>query len=127
MADHQRGECGQQQQAPRRLAPRSPEQEQGEGRRAQHRAVEIVDRDAERGSRVGHAASGSNSRSLRPVLPSDMRSGSGSAKRSANHIEAAAISPSSGSENRSEEHTSELQSLMRISYAVFCLKQKKNK
>src|SRR3546814_1412064 len=29
-------------------------------------------------------------------------------------------------EERSEEHTSELQSLMRISYAVFCLKQKKH-
>src|SRR3546814_6522267 len=29
-------------------------------------------------------------------------------------------------EPRSEEHTSELQSLMRISYAVFCLKKKKN-
>src|SRR3546814_4264969 len=29
------------------------------------------------------------------------------------------------SEGRSEEHTSELQSLMRISYAVFCLKKKK--
>src|SRR3546814_5383835 len=29
--------------------------------------------------------------------------------------------------SRSEEHTSELQSLMRISYAVFCLKNKKNK
>src|SRR3546814_4798382 len=28
---------------------------------------------------------------------------------------------------RSEEHTSELQSLMRISYAVFCLKKKKHK
>src|SRR3546814_6930927 len=28
-------------------------------------------------------------------------------------------------EERSEEHTSELQSLMRISYAVFCLKKKK--
>src|SRR3546814_2444261 len=28
---------------------------------------------------------------------------------------------------RSEEHTSELQSLMRISYAVFCLKKKKKK
>src|SRR3546814_12581134 len=28
---------------------------------------------------------------------------------------------------RSEEHTSELQSLMRISYAVFCLKKKKDK
>src|SRR3546814_3386076 len=29
-------------------------------------------------------------------------------------------------ERRSEEHTSELQSLMRISYAVFCLKKKKH-
>src|SRR3546814_5635173 len=29
------------------------------------------------------------------------------------------------SKSRSEEHTSELQSLMRISYAVFCLKKKK--
>src|SRR3546814_4531486 len=32
-----------------------------------------------------------------------------------------------GHEIRSEEHTSELQSLMRISYAVFCLKKKKYK
>src|SRR3546814_8881253 len=31
------------------------------------------------------------------------------------------------SQSRSEEHTSELQSLMRISYAVFCLKKKKIK
>src|SRR3546814_6298275 len=31
-----------------------------------------------------------------------------------------------GPGRRSEEHTSELQSLMRISYAVFCLKKKKN-
>src|SRR3546814_4496822 len=30
-------------------------------------------------------------------------------------------------DRRSEEHTSELQSLMRISYAVFCLKKKKHK
>src|SRR3546814_9216530 len=36
------------------------------------------------------------------------------------------ISSGRSSKNRSEEHTSELQSLMRISYAVFCLK-KKNK
>src|SRR3546814_5424854 len=39
--------------------------------------------------------------------------------------------PDTGEEHRvhlrSEEHTSELQSLMRISYAVFCLKKKKNK
>src|SRR3546814_6764442 len=34
---------------------------------------------------------------------------------------------SDGERRRSEEHTSELQSLMRISYAVFCLKKKKNK
>src|SRR3546814_9933680 len=32
----------------------------------------------------------------------------------------------SAARRRSEEHTSELQSLMRISYAVFCLKKKKN-
>src|SRR3546814_9444296 len=35
--------------------------------------------------------------------------------------------PRSSTSSRSEEHTSELQSLMRISYAVFCLKKKINK
>src|SRR3546814_9581259 len=40
---------------------------------------------------------------------------------------AATASAMSGPEDRrSEEHTSELQSLMRISYAVFCLKKKKH-
>src|SRR3546814_6561305 len=33
--------------------------------------------------------------------------------------------PQRGVAHRSEEHTSELQSLMRLSYAVFCLKKKK--
>src|SRR3546814_1823557 len=37
----------------------------------------------------------------------------------------ALISPRIRRSTRSEEHTSELQSLMRISYAVFCLKKKK--
>src|SRR3546814_10196423 len=37
-----------------------------------------------------------------------------------------AIRRTGGAGNRSEEHTSELQSLMRISYAVFCLKKKTN-
>src|SRR3546814_10776184 len=37
----------------------------------------------------------------------------------------AAKADSAGMLPRSEEHTSELQSLMRISYAVFCLKKKK--
>src|SRR3546814_965702 len=38
---------------------------------------------------------------------------------------AAMIGDQLGDESRSEEHTSELQSLMRISYAVFCLKKTK--
>src|SRR3546814_6912270 len=37
-----------------------------------------------------------------------------------------ALAPGHG-QKRSEEHTSELQSLMRISYAVFCLKKKHNR
>src|SRR3546814_8049338 len=36
-----------------------------------------------------------------------------------------AAAPGGAASRRSEEHTSELQSLMRISYAVFCLKKKK--
>src|SRR3546814_18589880 len=35
------------------------------------------------------------------------------------------LTPEEADAYRSEEHTSELQSLMRISYAVFCLKKKK--
>src|SRR3546814_6065202 len=47
------------------------------------------------------------------------------AERSVSHIRAHAALR--GLEwSRSEEHTSELQSLMRISYAVFCLKKKKH-
>src|SRR3546814_6829333 len=37
------------------------------------------------------------------------------------------LTPAPRRASRSEEHTSELQSLMRISYAVFCLKKKNNK
>src|SRR3546814_8516664 len=37
------------------------------------------------------------------------------------------LAPIVNFEDRSEEHTSDLQSLMRISYAVFCLKKKNNK
>src|SRR3546814_20024112 len=40
---------------------------------------------------------------------------------------AEALLEPSRSQSRSEEHTSELQSLMRISYAVFCLKKKTQK
>src|SRR3546814_2260617 len=55
------------------------------------------------------------------------------APRTARHSGAAASPcpgakepPDSPAPARSEEHTSELQSLMRISYAVFCLKKKKD-
>src|SRR3546814_7415336 len=41
--------------------------------------------------------------------------------------DAAKLGHGDGQAGRSEEHTSELQSLMRISYAVFCLKKKKHK
>src|SRR3546814_7448524 len=44
--------------------------------------------------------------------------------RSRNGREASSLSGMAQSFGRSEEHTSELQSLMRISYAVFCLKKK---
>src|SRR3546814_5695686 len=48
------------------------------------------------------------------------------ARRSASHTCArTTCGPPSAYVARSEEHTSELQSLMRISYAVFCLKKKK--
>src|SRR3546814_15429196 len=60
----------------------------------------------------------------------------GSASRSATKLRSI-LTPSTGTRRRwlkpekpvpkrSEEHTSELQSLMRISYAVFCLKKKKS-
>src|SRR3546814_2432698 len=48
-------------------------------------------------------------------------------RRSAGNHRAVAARDPLGGGARSEEHTSELQSLMRISYAVFCLKNKKKK
>src|SRR3546814_1020060 len=42
------------------------------------------------------------------------------------HLRGLERHPMAGAAARSEEHTSELQSLMRISYAVFCLKKKNN-
>src|SRR3546814_3564199 len=52
-----------------------------------------------------------------------LRSRSATGRKAASHRPAA---PCRRGGVRSEEHTSELQSLMRISYAVFCLKQKKH-
>src|SRR3546814_3614898 len=52
--------------------------------------------------------------------------GGGGAQRADARRDGAGSARARRSELRSEEHTSELQSLMRISYAVFCLKKKKN-
>src|SRR3546814_6050761 len=66
--------------------------------------------------RIGRIPNGNNIESVKSALP--MRPGR--FNRLAARIEVARLT-------RSEEHTSELQSLMRISYAVFCLKKKKKK
>src|SRR3546814_5767622 len=52
------------------------------------------------------------------------QSGRIAVEKAADHIVGFARAAMPGAEFRSEEHTSELQSLMRSSYAVFCLKQK---
>src|SRR3546814_8176040 len=57
------------------------------------------------------------------------RTGFGPSGRRSPHAQQARTSDNNDSRSftRSEEHTSELQSLMRISYAVFCLKKKTRK
>src|SRR3546814_3871351 len=55
------------------------------------------------------------------------RSGAPSGKYGRNGRASSTQRANDGRASRSEEHTSELQSLMRISYAVFCLKKKNNK
>src|SRR3546814_6179916 len=58
--------------------------------------------------------------------PSSFSRFSRTAVLSASSSTPAEATPTSWVWHRSEEHTSELQSLMRISYAVFCLKKKNN-
>src|SRR3546814_2631235 len=80
---------------------------------------------------------------MRALASSDRRAPSGPRATTAHHtpdgsvildftditgaLEARGSDHPIGFELRSEEHTSELQSLMRISYAVFCLKKKRTK
>src|SRR3546814_10904521 len=82
------------------------------------------------GAAVGHVPDATASRgAFRPVVICPRRPRRVTLSVGAPH-EATAVSESCApagrtSPGRSEEHTSELQSLMRISYAVFCLKNKK--
>src|SRR3546814_5864568 len=75
---------------------------------AQLRAADVVALEAEGGIAAGSQGAGQGDR-----------------RRAAQ--QRAAVKGKHGHEARSEEHTSELQALMRISYAVFCLKKKKQK
>src|SRR3546814_6810687 len=58
------------------------------------------------------------------VLSAGTDNGDGSWSLAPADLTGLTITPPANSDARSEEHTSELQSLMRISYAVFCLKTK---
>src|SRR3546814_19094573 len=64
--------------------------------------------------------------SLHDALPISLRMADAIARAGGVPIRGAGLATTMFARPRSEEHTSELQSLMRISYAVFCLK-KKNK
>src|SRR3546814_8923076 len=68
------------------------------------------------GERVGEAGEGADRRADQRVAPRRVRPCRPVTRRGA-----------AAERQRSEEHTSELQSLMRISYAVFCLKKKNKK
>src|SRR3546814_9212187 len=67
------------------------------------------------------------SRSRRAERLQQCRAGRGRVRLKATGLVGAAEAAPAGRLPRSEEHTSELQSLMRTSYAVFCLKKKKQK
>src|SRR3546814_6603250 len=73
-------------------------------------------------SRTGYAYSQRSHMVVRVSGSGEWMKSSGSQQ---NSISAPARSVRGAKARRSEEHTSELQSLMRISYAVFCLKKKK--
>src|SRR3546814_1019344 len=86
-------------------------------------ALEAVERDDERSLRTLRAKAGVDVVEL--ARGGGHRHGGGHALREAVVIGRRA--ERARPVRRSEEHTSELQSLMRISYAVFCLKKKINK
>src|SRR3546814_5660138 len=70
-------------------------------------------------------------RLMRPTWPCDFSASAGESQARSSQRSGCSANCSSASQStvwmRSEEHTSELQSLMRISYAVFCLKKKQDK
>src|SRR3546814_10601747 len=73
---------------------------------------------------LGNVAKGRSTEQV-GLLPDALHRGN--VARFADAMAGHARSPQKAKAVRSEEHTSELQSLMRISYAVFCLKKKNKK
>src|SRR3546814_20303240 len=78
-------------------------------------------RPGEGGSAASNAGDASRPSTEMQVTSSARR---GSSPRSSATVSESGVAVLPGPIRRSEEHTSELQSLMRISYAVFCLKKK---
>src|SRR3546814_10257523 len=74
-----------------------------------------------RAARIASTEDAEKQRAMRSRCPASSEAAGSALKRSM----ARSTSASASSLPRSEEHTSELQSLMRHSYAVFCLKKKK--
>src|SRR3546814_4918265 len=64
---------------------------------------------------------------LDAALPLQLDQAAASALDAVAHVAPGVLAQHDSVGRRSEEHTSELQSLMRISYAVFCLKKKTHK
>src|SRR3546814_2038918 len=89
-------------------------------------------RSGAQGSRgVPRRTAGNPVRQLRSTAAGLRLAGAGASRQAARWLPgggegAAARRAGTGARRRSEEHTSELQSLMRSSYAVFCLKKKKS-
>src|SRR3546814_15885189 len=92
--------------------------------RGEARSVRPVERHAARGAAGDHAARQHGGegpvRRVLAAFAAALLCASGGAAGSLPGVDQALVE----SDARSEEHTSELQSLMRISYAVFCLKKK---
>src|SRR3546814_1839898 len=102
---------------------------QGARRRAEchHRGIALVSGDVAlqgMGLADAEAAADHGEQAFRVALSQGVRDLF--MRRSRDHTRRARLGPELDDVARSEEHTSELQSLMRISYAVFCLKKKKN-
>src|SRR3546814_4532213 len=96
--------------------PSQPQRQQHRRNWLSRKARRIGQRSIREGRAGGNVATGAISGPL--GLISDVRQGRGGFGRHG------ALRASQAADFRSEEHTSELQSLMRISYAVFCLKKK---